>query len=127
MVSRVLSRLRAALPAFALLIFLATLHPVSADAANPYEYTDRDEGDPGDGVLDPAVDGNEGGGSGIKNPDLIANTTGGSSLFSGDFLLVPVYVPTGQPGQGTFIFLPRAWNRAAFAYLMSEGGWPYAP
>ena len=124
MVSRVLSRLRVAMLAFALLIFLATLSPLTADAANPYEYTDRNEGDPGDGVLDPSVDG---GGSGMKNPDLIAGTTGGSSLPTVDFLFVPVYVSTGQPGQGTFIFLPRTWNSAAFKYLMGEGGWPYAP
>ena len=127
MVSRVLSRLRAALLAFALLIFLATLNPHSAAAANPYEYTDRNEGDPGDGVLDPSVDEHAGGGSGTKNPDVIASTTGGPTLFSGDFLFVPVYVSTGQPGQGTFIFLPRTWNSAAFEYLMGEGGWPYAP
>ncbi len=127
MVSRVLSRLRASMLAFALLIFLATLSPLTADAANPYEYTDRSEGDPGDGVLDPSADDGAGGSSGIKNPDLIASTTGGSSLLTVEFLFVPVYVSTGQPGQGTFIFLPRTWNSAAFKYLMGEGGWPYAP
>jgi hypothetical protein len=128
MVSRVMSRLRAALSAFALLIFLATLPPANAGAANPYEYSDRHEGDPGDGVLDPAV---EGGGSGIKNPERIATPTGGASLPALNFTLVPVYISTGLPGQGSFIFVPYSWFRSsssnAFGTKMRGWGWPYAP
>lgn len=124
MVSRVPSRLRAALSALALLIFLAALLPANADAVNPYEYTDGSEGDPGDGVLDPAV---EGGGSGIKNPEQIATTTSSAVLPPLNFTLVPVYISTGLPGQGTFIFVPRSWSRYAFGTKMWEGGWPYAP
>jgi hypothetical protein len=129
MVSRDISRLRAALSVVALLIFLPALLPATANSANIYDYTDRHEGDPGDGVLDPAV---EGGGSGIiKNPDLIVTTSGGESLPTLDFILVPVYISTGMPGQGTFIFVPRFWSssssRYAFGTKMREGGWPYAP
>lgn len=128
MVSRVPSRLRAALSVFALLVFLAALLPANADATNPYEYTDRHEGDPGDGVLDPAV---EGDGSGIKNPEQIATATSGANLPPLNFTLVPVYISTGLPGQGTFIFVPRSWSRSwsryAFGTKMREGGWPYAP
>ncbi len=132
MVSRVMSRLRAVLSAFALLIFLAPLLPATADAANPYEYTDRHEGDPGDGVLDPAV---EGGGSGIKNPERMATPTGGASLPALNFTLVPVYISTGLPGQGTFIFVPVSWSHSsssfsssnAFGTKMRGWGWPYAP
>ena len=124
MVSRDMSRLRAALSAFALLIFLATQLPANAGAANPYDYTDGHEGDPGDGVLDPAV---EGGSSGIKNPERIATPTSGAILPPLNFTLVPVYISTGLPGQGTFIFVPRSWSRYAFGTKMREGGWPYAP
>ncbi len=127
MASRVSSRLRAALLVPAILVFLAALIPTFAGASNPYEYTDRHEGDPGDGVLDPSIDGVDGGSSGTRKPDVDASA--GTSLYQLDSktILIPVYIGSGQPGQGTFIFLPQAWWRAGLNSLIAEGRSHYAP
>jgi len=45
------------------------LAPVSSHAASPYDRTDRTEGDPGDGVLNPRIENGGGGGSGSNTAD----------------------------------------------------------
>ncbi len=128
MVSRNQSCLRTFLSAIALMIILAALAPQPVQAKNPYDFTDRTEGDPGDGVLDPSRDDSESSG---KSP-AAASATAGTFIDAwylplGEFYLVPVYLPGGPMGRGTVIFLPRVWSHTALTTRLSEGRWQHAP
>ncbi len=131
MVSRVLSCLRTLLSAIALLIILAVFAQQPVQANNTYEFTDRTEGDPGDGVLDPALDDSESGGTDDRSPSAVSTAEGAFTdawyLPLGDFYLVPVYLPGAPMGHGTVIFLPRVWSHTALTTRLSEGRWQHAP
>lgn len=128
---RLLTRLRIALSVITLLMVVAQSTVPIAGAVTRYEYTDGAEGDPGDGVLDPAIDRSQGGNSGGAT-ELISSTNETVPTISwfipvGDFTLVPVYVPGTLPGQGTLIYIVRAWARHASAVPFLAGGWHNAP
>jgi len=136
MVSSVLPRLQTLLPAFALLILLGIALPEPAHAV--VHYSDRAEGDPGDGVLDPAFSGDNsvdygGGSSGGSNyADPLASTSEPGIaeimvLTLDRLYLVPVHIPGGFFGRSTVIFLPRMWTSARSSSLFSEGRWHHAP
>jgi len=131
MVNRVLSRLRIFLPALAVLILLGALTPSAAIAWMQYERSDQSEGDPGDGVLEPAVKGTWSG-SNPQNTDLLAVTSGGRRSVAwplplSNLYLVPWQQPGGLLGSGPVVFLPRAWWRDDASVPRYEGRWHNAP
>ncbi len=131
MVSLVLSRLQIFLPALALVILLGGLAPSAAFAAFKYEIYDDVEGDPGDGVLDPAVESNVPPAGGRKLDPVVATSDGlwpdAWPLPLGNLYLVPLQLPGGLPGHGTVFFLPRAWSRDDASVRRYEGRWHNAP
>lgn len=132
MVSRALTRLRIFLPALALVVLFGNLAPLPAHAFNRYEYTDGSEGDPGDGVLDPAVDDGTGGASDGKTTDLIINGRGDTYYTSwllpfGDFYLMPMYLPGNVPGFRFVNALPLVWSRTEMTIRQRGGRWHNAP
>lgn len=128
MVSRVLPRLQTLLPAIVLLIVLSTITPTIVYARNPYTYTDNAEGDPGDGVLDPAIDSGTDGGKDIGTiTDLEGRTPlSGWLLPLGDVYLLPIYLPGGLSIPGTLIF-EQAWFKISAAPVSLAGRWHNAP
>jgi hypothetical protein len=104
------SPLRGLLVIGVVLCLLTTLLPTLSSARNPYEMQIATEGDPGDGVLEPAAQ-PEG-----QEEDSTATTTGtlrdapsGSLRF-----LLPRVIWLG-PGQPVFVLSPYAWPTARAA------------
>ena len=127
MVSRVLSRLRILLPALALFVLLGDLTPSTAVAEFLYKPSDHSEGDPGDGVLDPAVE-QPSPRAGAQKPNPVAVNTsgvwsGGWTLPLGDYFFLPLQLP----GQGMVIFLPRDWLHDHASAARPEGRGHDAP
>ncbi len=131
MINRVLPRLRMFLPALAVFILLGELTPSAAVAWMRYERSDQSEGDPGDGVLDPAVKGTLPGSNQQNTVLLTASSDGRRSdtwpLPLGTLYLVPLQLPGGLLGSGPFVFLPRAWWRDDASVPRYEGRWHNAP
>ncbi len=130
MVSSVFSRLRIYLSAITLIVLLSSLAPAPAQAKNRYEYTDRSEGDPGDGVLDPAVDdsGNEDSDGKRATPVNTTNSITVDWLRSpGDLFLTPIYLPGNPTGYRLIVILPQTWSRIAPSVRMLAGRWHDEP
>ncbi len=130
MVNRTLFRLWTCLSTVALLIILAFAQPIPADARVYYTLDDKVEGDPGDGVLNPAATGDDSGvaieGSAPAESGAVSTS---SRVFSPyDVYLLPILVPGGLPGHGTVIFVPQAWSQLiSVTPRLSDWGWHHAP
>lgn len=131
MVSRLLSRPRMCLLALTVLFLIGDLTPPGALAWMQIERSDRTEGDPGDGVLDPAVAGPV---SRPKDqePDVIVAVSSVRRqdvrpLPLGNLFLVSWQLPGGLPGPGPVIFLSRTWWRDHASVPWHEGRWHDAP
>ncbi len=111
MVSRFLFRLRAVLPALALVFLCSSFNPGAALAKNPYKYTDRTEGDPGDGVLNPVVE-----------PDQTNKKTTLDSSLAGFYL-----VSLPLPGGNVVVLLPSDWSHLTSLCFQVERGGHNAP
>lgn len=113
------------------LLFLAGLlqavafFPAPAFAANPYQYTDGNEGDPGDGVLDPAADGGGGNSGDAHGPEITASSSVSTSWIVWD--IVPIIVPNGGTGRVVVLMLPRAWWHPVPGLPHHTGRWHDAP
>ncbi len=125
MVSRFLLRLRAFLPAIALVAFIGNFAAPVARARTPYDYTDRTEGDPGDGVLDPATDRDTASGyAGSGNtPTVGASLAENQVVLLADYFAVPLYLP----GSGTVVFVKSDWIGLTRILFLGEGRGPHAP
>jgi len=124
MVSRFLFRLRALLPALALVFFCGSLAPSTTQAKNPYDYTNRTEGDPGDGVLGPAA--------AVKGTDSAHDAANARAMTNGllpatNFCLVPIQVPGSLPGYGAIVFLPTDWPHLTTFFFLADGREHNAP
>ena len=131
MVSRLLSRLRIFLLALAVLLLIGDLTPPAAWAWMQLERSDHTEGDPGDGVLDPAVAGPAPRPK-DQNPDVIGAVSGDQRtdvwpLPLGNRFLVRWQQPGGLPGPGPVIFLARTWWRDHASVPWRAGRWHHAP
>lgn len=125
------SHLRRFAPVLILLAILGICTSTAALARNPYDLADQNEGDPGDGVLDPAVasDPNV---AGSKIPLPVFRATrprddGSPMSPQNAFCLVPLPFSGGLPGQGIVLVLPRAWLRPSAPTLLRNGRWHDAP
>jgi hypothetical protein len=131
MLSHIPCRLRAIAPVLILSVVLGIFTPAVALARNQYELADQNEGDPGDGVLDPAIDSQPSVWD-SKHPLPIYSTTGrgrdaGWALPSSAFHFVSLPFSGGLPGQSVVLVLPRAWLRSGATALLQQGRWHDAP
>ncbi len=103
------------------------LSGASALAANPYQYTDVCEGDPGDGVLSPRAK---------ENVDQPAGALDEVVVFENQgYLLVPVFTNWTSPGTAAvrFLLIPRSepgfkivTGTAPWFSLFPGRGWNHA-
>ena len=129
MIRRTLTRLRFFLPVLLLVTLLGNLTPCPVYAKVYIEIDDGLEGDPGDGVLDPAVGGAETGPSGAETSIPTSSISTGGTGFVWQLPLSKIFLlPIGFPGQYSGLqfvdFLPQVW---AYSGHLTDRGWHNAP
>ncbi len=128
MVCRVVSRLRLILPIFAMFVLLCELHPAPVQARERVVRYERSEGDPGDGVLDPAS--NEV--SDLETEDQYAEPVSSVQLwsFTKQWIIVPpdlVLLPLYIHGPQSVTILPEILRLYSARYTVGERRWQHAP
>ena len=124
MIIRAQIRLRALVFVFLFAAMTLTGAFAPALAKTPYRMTSDCEGDPGDGVLDPAADRGDSGGTDPRGQE-VTETASFVTGWSGDVL--PFFVPDAGTGRLTVVLIPRGAWLGAFGGLDRYGRFHDAP